>query len=51
MTLHARLVDLCEAGDTEAAAHVSHETWETLRPLLDSLPPDGDPTTTTEDTP
>ena len=40
VTLHARLVDLCRAGDTAAAAHVSHETWQTLRPLLDSLPLD-----------
>ena len=58
VTLHTRLVDLCEAGDTVAAAHVSHETWETLRPLLDSLPlddSDDDATTTPhphpEDTP
>ena len=29
-----------QAGDTAAAAHVSHETWQTLRPLLDSLPLD-----------
>ena len=47
VALHARLVDLCEAGDTEAAARVSQETWETLQPLLDSLaarrrPPDPD---------
>ena len=42
VALHARLVDRCEAGDAEAAAHVSHETWEALRPLLDSLPPDDD---------
>jgi DNA-binding GntR family transcriptional regulator len=37
VALHDRLVDLCEAGDTEAAAAVSHETWETLRPLIASL--------------
>jgi DNA-binding GntR family transcriptional regulator len=37
VALHDRLVDLCEAGDTEAAAAVSHETWETLRPLISSL--------------
>jgi DNA-binding GntR family transcriptional regulator len=35
--LHARLVDLCEAGDAEAAASVSHQTWQTLKPLLDTL--------------
>jgi DNA-binding GntR family transcriptional regulator len=34
--LHARLIDLCEAGDREAAAEVSHETWQTLAPLLDT---------------
>jgi len=33
--LHARLIDLCEAGDREAAAEVSHQTWQTLAPLLD----------------
>jgi DNA-binding GntR family transcriptional regulator len=36
VALHARLIDLCEAGDREAAATVSHETWQTLAPLLDS---------------
>lgn len=35
VALHARLIDLCEAGDREAAADVSHETWQTLTPLLD----------------
>lgn len=37
VALHARLIDLCEAGDAEAAADVSYETWQTLAPLLDSL--------------
>jgi DNA-binding GntR family transcriptional regulator len=37
VALHDRLVELCEAGDVEAAAAVSHETWETLRPLIASL--------------
>lgn len=37
VALHNRLIDLCEAGDKEAAAAVSHETWETLRPLIASL--------------
>lgn len=35
--LHNTLVDLCEAGDVEAAAAVSHATWETLKPLLASM--------------
>lgn len=58
VSLHARLVDLCEAGDAAAAARLSHETWETLQPLLDALPlpttPTLAPTPTprlTEDTP
>jgi DNA-binding GntR family transcriptional regulator len=37
VALHDRLVDLCEAGEIEAAAAVSHETWQTLRPLIASL--------------
>jgi DNA-binding GntR family transcriptional regulator len=37
VALHNRLVDLCEAGDIEAAAAVSHETWETLGPLIATL--------------
>jgi DNA-binding GntR family transcriptional regulator len=36
--LHARLVELCQAGDVEAAAQVSHETWQTLAPLIPDLP-------------
>lgn len=36
VALHARLIDLCEAGDREAAAQVSHQTWQTLAPLLDT---------------
>lgn len=35
--LHNTLVDLCEAGDVEGAAAISHATWETLKPLLASL--------------
>lgn len=35
--LHTRLVDLCEAGDVEGAAAVSHATWETLKPALATL--------------
>ncbi|MFN8029268.1 MAG: GntR family transcriptional regulator [Dermatophilaceae bacterium] len=37
VALHTRLIDLCAAGDTEAAADVSHETWHSLQPLLDTL--------------
>ena len=37
LALHERLVDLAEDGDAEAAADVSHETWQTLQPLLDTL--------------
>jgi DNA-binding GntR family transcriptional regulator len=36
VALHARLIDLCEAGEREAAAEVSHATWQTLAPLLDT---------------
>lgn len=42
VTLHERLVDLCEAGDATAAAAVAHETWETLKPLLPTLSTDDD---------
>ena len=35
VALHARLIDLCEAGERDAAAEVSHETWQALAPLLD----------------
>lgn len=44
--LHARLIDHCQAGDAEAAADVSWETWQTLRPLLDLTDA---PTTDTKD--
>ena len=37
LALHERLVDLAEDGDAEAAADVSHETWQTLQPLLETL--------------
>ena len=40
VALHTRLVDLCEAGDTAAAAEVSHETWQSLGPLLSTLDAD-----------
>lgn len=35
VALHDRLIDLCEDGAAAAAADVSWETWQTLRPLLD----------------
>lgn len=37
VALHARMVDLCENGDVEAAAAVSQATWQTLKPLLTTL--------------
>jgi DNA-binding GntR family transcriptional regulator len=36
VALHARMIDLCEAGDAEAAAEVSWQTWQTLQPMLSS---------------
>ena len=36
VALHTRLIDLCEAGERDAAAEVSHQTWQTLAPLLDA---------------
>jgi len=35
--LHERIIDRCAAGDAAAAAEVAHETWETLRPLIETL--------------
>lgn len=40
VALHDRLIDLCAAGDVAAAAEVSWQTWQTLRPLLDAVPDD-----------
>ena len=37
VALHDRIIDLCAAGETRAAAEVAHETWQTLRPLLATL--------------
>lgn len=37
VALHARIIERCAAGDAAAAADVAHETWETLRPLIESL--------------
>ena len=36
VALHDRLIDLCAAGDAEAAGQVSWQTWQTLAPLLDA---------------
>ncbi|WP_103529185.1 GntR family transcriptional regulator [Streptomyces sp. SM12] len=38
---HERIVDLCAAGDAEAAATASRENWQTLTPLLTTPGPDG----------
>lgn len=35
VALHEQLIAHCEAGDAEAAAAVSFDTWQTLEPLLD----------------
>lgn len=37
--LHRQLIEHCAAGDVDAAAAVSYETWQTLEPLLESLTP------------
>ncbi|WP_323099723.1 GntR family transcriptional regulator [Intrasporangium sp. YIM S08009] len=37
VALHERIIDRCAAGDAAAAADVAHETWETLRPLIETL--------------
>lgn len=37
VALHQQMVQFCAAGDVESAAAVSHQTWCTLEPLLDSL--------------
>jgi DNA-binding GntR family transcriptional regulator len=34
VALHEKLITLCQAGDGQAAAAVSFETWQTLEPLL-----------------
>jgi DNA-binding GntR family transcriptional regulator len=33
---HARIIELCAAGDTEGAAAATRENWMTLAPLLDA---------------
>src|SRR5690242_3756450 len=37
VALHERIVDLCAAGDTAAAAEAAHENWQDLRPLIETL--------------
>lgn len=34
---HDRLLELCAAGDADAAAAVAHETWMSLEPLIEPL--------------
>jgi DNA-binding GntR family transcriptional regulator len=38
---HARIIELCAAGDAEGAAAATRENWQTLAPLLDTLLSDG----------
>lgn len=38
VTRHTAVVDLCGAGDVARAAAVAHETWDSLRALIDTLP-------------
>lgn len=35
---HAEIIDHCEVGDADTAAGASRRNWETLLPLLDTLP-------------
>jgi DNA-binding GntR family transcriptional regulator len=35
---HQRIIELCEAGDADAAAAATHANWETLLPLLAEPP-------------
>lgn len=39
---HARLLELCAAGDTERASSLAHETWESLEPLIATLTNESD---------
>lgn len=39
---HARIIELCAAGDAQGAAAATRENWQTLAPLLDTLLSDGD---------
>jgi DNA-binding GntR family transcriptional regulator len=42
VALHDRIVELCAAGDASAAGQAAHETWATLRPLIESLESEND---------
>ena len=42
VTRHAALLDLCAAGDADGAAALAHQTWDSLRSLIDELPEDPD---------
>jgi len=42
VTRHARLLDLCAAGDLENATAVAHEIWESLEPLVETVATDTD---------
>lgn len=39
---HERIIALCAAGDAEGAAAASRANWQTLAPLLDTLPAEPD---------
>lgn len=43
---HAKIIDLCAAGDVERAAAATRENWQTLVPLLDALLSDDEPVET-----
>ncbi|MFG1941375.1 GntR family transcriptional regulator [Nonomuraea sp. NPDC048826] len=40
---HERIIALCAAGDVAGAAAATRANWETLAPLLDTLPEDAEP--------
>jgi len=40
---HDRIIVLCQAGDVDGAAAATRANWQTLAPLLDTAPLDGDP--------
>lgn len=42
---HTEIVELAAAGDVDAAAHATRANWETLLPLLDTLPDEQDAAT------
>jgi DNA-binding GntR family transcriptional regulator len=51
VALHRDLIDRCRAGDTDGAAAVSWDTWQTLEPLLSTLDDEGSPAPGTHPTP